>query len=430
MANLNEAMNHYNGGDYAKSYEILKEYAFNNNINDETAFIYARSAYEIGIYDEAEVVYLELLKRDPSNPRIKLELARLYSQQPKQHFKANTLYQEVLNSKNVPDSVRAKVKTALSSLNVKEQNHFFTAFFGFGVGHDTNAHNATNAKTAEFEVKPGSNIPFLRPGIYELQIPNNVDTDKFIEYFMSLNHSYKANENVSIDTKALVYSQKFNDADTENLDIASIETGVSYATDESKTALSASYTRLIQDDKSNLNLYTITPSFEYILSQNLLYKTKLKFSKKNFLQEFERYKDSKIVEAQNSLSLATENFGLNTLTFGFGVEAADGEKKVDVDNNFMNFKLENVYPINQHTTFLTGLEYYYTSYKLAIEDSPLLQLQNRRKDKKYAFDLTLVEAINKSLSLALNYRYTDNNSNHDVRSYKKQVVKTNVYYAF
>lgn len=429
---LDEAKKYYNKGDFAKSYELLRDYGFNNNVNSEIAFIYARSAYEIGAYDDAEIIYSYLLEMNPNNPRIKLELAKIYSQQPKRHFEANRLYQEVLNSQEIeiPESVRANIKNKISSLSLKEQNNFFNVLFSIGVGHDTNVRNATNAKTVRFEVKPGSNIPFLGPGIYSMPIANNIDTDKFTEYVLALSHSYKANENLSIDTKVLAYSQKFNENDTENLDIITAETGTSYTSDMSKTGLSASYTRLIQDDKSNLNLYTLTPSFEYVLSQNLLYKTKLKLSKKNFFSKDERYKNSKVIEAQNSLVMPSENFGQNTFTFGFGTENADGKKKDRVDNNFMNFKLENIYTPTNHTTLLTGLEYYYTSYKLASIDDDVIQFRKRRKDKRYVLDFTLFESINKALSLALNYRYTNNVSNQNLNSYEKQAIKGNIYYSF
>lgn len=420
-ANLEEALYHYHKGDFQKSYELLKKYVYTNQANDKIVFAYARSAYEIGYLDEAEILYVELLKGMPNNPRIKLELAQIYSQKPKYHFKANTLYQEILNTEAVPDSVKNKVKIALSSLNTKEQNHFFNLFFGVGGGFDTNIYNASDKQFVDV-ITPFSDEPL------PFKIHDGKKLDKFIEYFLSIKHQYSITDNTELNNKITLYSQKYKKEDTEDMDAASFESTISHTNENLRKSISLSYGRIVSDNKSHINIYTISPYIDYIIDENLIYKGKAKFIKKNFIKDDDKFKSSKRAEIYNSISRTTENFGINTIEFSFGTENADGTRKLNIDHNFMGFKYENFYPLTAQTLLLSAIEYTYSSYK--VQDKENLLYKFRRKDKKYIFDFSVMQSINDTLSIGLNYRYINNDSNQDVYNYHKQTTKMNLFYSF
>lgn len=78
---LKKAIDSYNKRSFQESYLGLKANA--TNFDDRLMFMLARSAYEVGKFDEAEKIYKELLAKDSNNSRVKLELAQTYFKQKK-----------------------------------------------------------------------------------------------------------------------------------------------------------------------------------------------------------------------------------------------------------------------------------------------------------------------------------------------------------
>ena len=78
-----QALENYNNKSFAQSYNILQNYSKSEVLNKEQKFMLARSAYELGYFQEAQSLYQELLKESPDNNRVKLELAQSLFQQKK-----------------------------------------------------------------------------------------------------------------------------------------------------------------------------------------------------------------------------------------------------------------------------------------------------------------------------------------------------------
>jgi tetratricopeptide (TPR) repeat protein len=71
-----KAIESYQNRLFQDSYILLQQYTKENKLSSDTTFILARSAYEIGKFSEALNLYKSMLKENPNNNRVKLELAK------------------------------------------------------------------------------------------------------------------------------------------------------------------------------------------------------------------------------------------------------------------------------------------------------------------------------------------------------------------
>ncbi|RXI25098.1 tetratricopeptide repeat protein [Aliarcobacter trophiarum] len=408
---FSKAIDSYNNRAFQDSYLAFKEYLKNNKLDSNFTFILARSAYEIGKFEEAETLYKELLKQTPDNSRVKLELAQTYFQQ-KRYKEAEALYQDVLKDSTLPLNVRKNIELTLDSLDKKSQRNLLKTTLSIGYGYDSNTDNNSNDDVVNW-----GNIP--------LSIPDK-KSDHVAEYLLALNHTFKIKENLTMDNKFVGYMQKFNNDHNNDLSLAVFGTGLSYYTTKSKSSLAFDYNYVWLDNSTYLFNYILTPSFDYQIDKNLIYKTKIKLIKKDFKQTDYEFRDSMYYELSNSFVLLTEKFGMNSLSFVFGTDNKDKGKAWNVDYNFASLRYENMYPITQSTILTSGIELYKDRYKVN-ED---VLYNNKKRDDKLIFDLGVLQSLNKNLSLGATIRYINNDSNQNIYEYDKYVVRTNLYYSF
>lgn len=406
-----KALDSYNNRAFQDSYLAFKEYLKKEKLDSNLTFALARSAYEIGKFEEAEILYKELLQQTPNNSRVKLELAQTYFQQ-KRYEEAEVLYQDVLKDNSLPMNVRKNIELTLDSLNKKSQRNFLKTTLGFGYGYDSNTDN-------------NSNDDFVNWGNIPLSIPDK-KSDHVAEYILALNHTFKIKENLTMDNKFVGYMQNFNKDHDNDLSLAVFGTGLSYYTQKSKSSLAFDYNYVWLDNSTYLFNYIITPSFDYQIDKDLIYKTKVKLIKKDFKQTDYEFRDSIYYELSNSLVLLTEKFGMNTLSFAFGTDNKDKGKAWNVDYNFASLRYENMYPLTQSTILTSGIELYKDQYKVK-ED---VLYNNKKRDEKVILDLGVLQSLNKNLSLGATLRYINNDSNQNIYEYDKYVVRTNIYYSF
>ena len=309
-------------------------------------------------------------------------------------------------------NVRKNIELTLDYLNKKSQRNFLKTTLGFGYGYDSNTDN-------------NSNDDFVNWGNIPLSIPDK-KSDHVAEYILALNHTFKIKENLTMDNKFVGYMQKFNNDHDNDLSLAVFGTGLSYYTQKSKSSLAFDYNYVWLDNSTYLFNYIITPSFDYQIDKDLIYKTKVKLIKKDFKQTDYEFRDSIYYELSNSLVLLTENFGMNTLSFAFGTDNKDKGKAWNVDYNFASLRYENMYPLTQSTILTSGIELYKDQYKVK-ED---VLYNNKKRDDKVILDLGVLQSINKNLSLGATIRYINNDSNQNIYEYDKYVVRTNIYYSF
>ncbi|WP_034255372.1 tetratricopeptide repeat protein [Aliarcobacter lanthieri] len=406
-----KAIESYQNRLFQDSYILLQQYTKENKLSSDTTFILARSAYEIGKFSEALSLYKNMLKENPKNNRIKLELAQTYFQL-KQYEEARILYEEVLKEPTLPENVKKNIELTLNSLNNKSQKNFIKTTLSFGYGFDSNVNNNSNDDLVYW-----GNIP--------LSIEDK-KSDQVSEYILSLNHTYKIKDNLTLNNKFSGYMQKYNHEKYNDLSLVVFGTALSYYSQKSKLSLAFDYNYVWLDNSSYLSNYILTPSFDYRIDANLLYKSKIKIIKKDFKQNQYEFRDSTYYELQNTLVLLTQNFGMNSFSLNFGTDDKDDGKHYNVDKDFISLKYDNMYPLTKNTILINGIELYKDIYK---ENEPLFYKDKRQNDK-IIYDLGILHSINKNLSIGANFRYINNQSNQNIYEYDKYVVKSNIYYSF
>lgn len=406
-----KALDSYNNRAFQDSYLVFKKYLKKDKLDSNFTFILARSAYEIGKFEEAEILYKNLLEETPNNSRIKLELAQTYFQQ-KKYEEAKVLYKEVLEDKTLPMYVKKNIELTLDSLKKRSQKNFIKTTLSVGYGYDSNVNN-------------NSSDDYVFLGNLPLEIEDK-KSDQVTEYLLSLNHTYKLKDDLTIDNKFISYTQDYNHQSDNDLSLVIFGTGLSYYKDKLKISLAFDVNLVWLDDKTYLNNYVLTPSLQMQLNSDLIYKSNLKVIKKDFKQSDYEFRDSTYYEFKNSLVSISENFGINTLSFSLGTDNKDRSKAWNVDYNFASLKYENLYPLTPSTILSSSIEFYKDRYKIK-ED---FLYDNKKKDNRFTFDLGVLKSINKNLSLGATFRYIDNKSNQNIYQYDKHIIRTNLYYSF
>lgn len=396
---------------FSDTYDLLIPYTKEGKLSKDLSFILARSAYEVGRYGEAEELYEKLLLAEPANSRLRYELAQSCFKQNKLD-RAKGLYEEVLKDSSLPPKLRSNIELLLLAIEKKQQKHLFKTALSIGFGYDSNVDNITNDEYVYW-----GNLP-LRIG--------DRKSDHFMEYIASVSHSYKLQNNLSIDSKLVGYKQKYNHQDHNDLDLIILGSGVSYYTTRAKYSLGFEFNHISLDNDTYLRNYILTPSLDYQVRSDLIYKAKLRVIKKEFKQGRHSFRDSLYIELANGISHISQDYGINSATMTLGTDNRDGSKHYNVDYNFISFRLANIYPLTKDLVVSSGVEYYLDRYK--AKESVLYG--SKKRDDKFSLDLGAIYSFYKGFAFGASLRYIDNDSNQNIYEYDKYVIKTNLSYSF
>jgi|GEM_PF-1220160 len=391
---------------FNESYLNLSKYLQNNKLNKNLAFILGRSAYEIGKFEEALVAYDFVLKEEPNNIRVKLEVAQTYFQMQR-YDDAKVIFEEVLLKENIPSQVRKNIELTLATLNTKNKRNFLKTTLVFGFGYDSNIENYSSD--------------------YLDLSSTNKKTDMTTEYILSLNHMYKMTDSIGFDNKFVGYSQKYNDYTNNNIDLVILGSAISYYLNNYKLSLGFDYNHVWLNNNHYLNNYALIPSLQYKVNKELDYIISFKTLKKDFKQTEYNYKDSIFYEIENTLNYSSEKYGINIFSTSLGTENKSEGEHYNIDNKFVSLKYDNRYPLTKELMLTNSIEYYKDLYDL---ENTIFN-NTRRTDDKITLNTGVIKSIDKNLSLGANLNYIDNNSNQDLfYTYDKYSLKTNIYYSF
>jgi tetratricopeptide (TPR) repeat protein len=401
-----KGLSEYKNNSFDKSYESFNKYLEKNSMDKSIAFMLGRSAFEIGKYDEALNFYNIVLKEEPDNLRVKLEIAQSYFQL-KKYDDAKIIFEEVLKRDDVPTQVKKNIELSLASLDTKNKKNFVKTTLVFGLGYDSNIDNYSDD--------------------YINRSSANKRSDETYQVIASVNHTYKLEETLALENKFLAYTNQYTTYSEKDMDLVVLGTALSYFQKDYKLSLGLDYNHIWLDGNHYLNNYILTPSILYKIDKDLDYSAYLKIMKKDFKQTDTNYKDSLLFELQNSLSLKTEDFGVNIFSFTFGKDNKDDGSHYNVDNDFMSLKYENKYALSKTLMLTNSIELYKDIYK---EDDPIYN-DTRRTNEKITLSSGFIKSIDKNIAVGANISYVDNKSNQDLfYTYDKYSLKTNLYYSF
>ena len=392
----------------------LSNIASQDNLNLDVMFEDGRKAYKLGKFNKALNIYILMLQKNPANNRVKLELAMTYYKLG--DFKrANDLFKNVLQDKNLPQNVRKNIENLLVNLNAKQDiksDHFFNTMLSVGYGYDSNVKNNTDDK-------------YVYLGRLPLELDSKV-SDHFSEYVLVLNHTYESELGLESGNKFVGFLQDYKKYDDKDLGLFLIGNGVKSNFDKFSIGVDFDFSRVWIDNKTYLNNFTISPNFIYFLNTNLINKTTLKFNKKFFIQDEDRFRNSNYYEFENVLSVKTQNFGTNSFAFVAGKDISVDRPSYGVDYDFWGIKLKNNYPVFDKTSLNFGFEYQKEKYKA----TELVIYKTKRKNEKFGYEFGVTQSLRENLIFALNFKYTDIKSNQNIYTYDKQIIKANLYYIF
>lgn len=401
-----KATQEFKQNSFDKSYESFNKYLEKNSINKNIAFMMGRNAFEIGKYEEALKFYDIVLKEEPENLRTKLELAQTYFNL-KRYDDAKIIFEEILKKDEVPEQVKKNIKLSLATLDTKNEKNLVKTTFVFGLGYDSNIDNYSNE--------------------YITRNSSNKRSDETYQVIASVNHTYKLEDTLALENKFLAYTNQYTTYSEKDIDLLIFGTALAYYQKDYKLSLGLDYNHIWLNQEQYLNNYILTPSFLYKINKNLEYSNYFKIMRKDFEQANTDYKDSFLYELQNSLSLSTEDFGINIFSIAFGKENKDGATHYNVDNDFVNTKYENKYALSKTLMLTNSLELYKDIYK----DGDPIYDNIRRNNKRATLTSGFIKSIDKNIAFGANASYTNNNSNEDLfYTYDKFTLKTNVYYSF
>lgn len=401
--------------DYQTAYNLLETYSKDNVLSTRADFIYARSAYEIGKYEEALASYGKILLSEPNNQRVKLEIAQCYVR-INRIDDAKKIFSEVLNE-DIPQSVRNNILLTLENIDKKSKKHFLKLITSVAYLFDSNVDNSADA--GDYSVY----IPSF--GTFDLTNSGEKKDDSAVQLIGVLNYNYKVDDNFYLENGFTAFTQRYFEYSEKDINAFSLNISPSYYLKDAKLSVDFIYDYVQINDKNYLKNYTIQPKVNYKLSKQVNYQALVKFNKKDFTQAADEDKSSYVYEFSNIFTLFTNDFGINKFTLNIGDERRREGVRTDVNNNYYLLNYTNSYPLTKTMVLNNSIQYKKTSY----EDTDVNFL-TKREDTNKQYTIGLLKSINKDLTIGINYQWIDNKSNHAPFDYDKYIAKTFLFYTF
>ncbi len=410
-----EVITYYNNRDFKKSYSLLKSNTFENEDMRQYNFYLGRSAFELGLYEEAYGAFERVLILDSNHTRARLEFARtLYML--KMYEEAKLEFKKVQES-NIPKAVKDNIDLFLRAIEDGTQQQFLTQILMFGYQYDTNVNSVYEG-----------NIYY--PGLNILLNGQQEEKDSFLEQLYIANHRYDLGKigEYTWDSTFLIYAQQYKTTHNKNVEFASINTGPTYAASKYSFSVPLIYERLRYGSSTYLHSGGIAFKYNRFLSETLILNNELSYKKKKNLIEANKKNDStsksislgayKILTQQDSLSMNTS----------FETERKDSDlydSNVAQNKYGINFTYTHIF--NEKYKLALGYQYYTSRYKDIDTASGFTE---KRQDNSDNYNITFTHTINKSANINLKVTHIDNSSNQDQYKYNKDIYGLNLMYQF
>lgn len=422
-----KALQLYNDKKYKEAQEIFKELILINNTK-RINFYLGRTSYELGNYEQALDYFQNVLKEDPNNLRVKLEIAQSYAKLGKK--KEAKVEFEYLLTQKIPANIKEYITKALKALET-DKKYTLTNTLIVGFGYDDNIESTTNSSGYSIYVPSlNTNLPItsnkkISSGSYEMGLVSN--------------YVRKIDEEFILDTNFVAFSQNYfsNSLHSKEVQVVSLSIAPVFLTKSFKTSIKFGYDHIWYGHQSYLDNYTLAPELNYKINENYLYTSTLSHTRKAYIQTSNKYgdptatgindkeKDSRVYEWKNKLSHYTKTTGLSKLELALGKESDLDDVRYDVDKRYAALELGNIYPMTDKINLSSALNFTKTKY-----DTYDRNFLKYRSDDTYRLSLGLSYVLKKSLTLNSAYTHTKQSSNFEPYDYDKNIVKVNLYYTF
>lgn len=188
--------------------------------NPEKSFDFVEAAIAAGDLRGATAALERILLIDPRLANIRLELGVLYLRMGNGAL-AQYHIREALRASNVPDTVRLRAERLLALAGAEGRRHTLRSEFSLGYRHDSNA-NAGPGANAVYVLDPFTLLPVLAPiGA------GGKTSDAALDASMSVAHSFalRSERGSSWDTDLLAYAVRYSDLEALDQYSLGVETG-------------------------------------------------------------------------------------------------------------------------------------------------------------------------------------------------------------
>jgi len=390
-----------------QAYEILEQEYTNENYNNETLFLLAKSATKLGKYDSAVAYYEELLQRDKGANRVRLELAALYYKLG--NFKKAKELFLIVQAAHPPKRVGDNINGFISMIDktvLQGGQKSWSVSFDLGYMYDSN-------------VNAGPNIDSVL--IYDLPFTLSSDakesSDHAIKYSFSLNHlkRFESNSRLYWQSSLGVNIVDYNNIHNLDSKVLYLSTGPSLKYNKYTFSLPLNLNYVIighQDSYYSSNI-GLSPQISYQVKPNLSFSVSVSLGDRQYYDNPQR-------RAKTGMLRISSRYFVNQSSFiDVGGYSGRENSKTDIySNNSRGLNFGYYKAFSQSFNIYLSESYSRTGY-----DGIEAAYNESRDDKTNTLSAQVSYFISTvQVNCSLNGSYTKNTSSIEMYTYKRNML--------
>ncbi|MDF1874848.1 tetratricopeptide repeat protein [Sulfurimonas sp. SAG-AH-194-I05] len=406
---FNNAKNLFDNKQYQKSYDAFYSLFQKDLENPNINFYLGSNAYMLQNYEIAISAYERVLNIDSKSIRSNLEIAKCYFEL-KNYKKAKEIFSNILKQ-DIPLNVKENVILFVEAIDSKQQKHFFTNVFIFGINYDSNIISNNDDNFALANNPANLNTQNNKTGFAHQEI-------------LSIGHKYKINDSVNVKNDFLYFQKAYFNSNNSKYDINFIQYSPAISVVYKKYMIDYAMfaNKIYYGSEPLMYNYGLHPKIKYLYSPDTIIDGSLKYQKKS---------------ATNT-DLNTDLLALDSKVkykydkqFAFTLYALIQREKrlqgnlTDTDYDMLNVSASLEY-IYKSDIILTP-SFHVSTKSYTYRD---VNYNKKRNDNEYKVLLNTTYLFSKKLIFNFDVQYTQHNSNIPQWEFDKTSITTNVIVLF
>ena len=324
-----EALQLYKKKEYQGAYGVFNDLFLKNLNNLNINFYLGRSAYELGLFDEAILAYERILFEKQDTLRVQFELGRTYVAK-ENYLYGKKYFEEIVANNETPNDLKVVSQKYLELIDEKISKHKIGGALIFGINYDSNINNSS--KNSVF-----SNVYIPNFNTY-VDMNNSTKKESGVSHqeIAILNHKYQLNDLMEIKTDGMFFGKFMFDSDLKekNIKMGGIASALSIQHQEN---LILEYGVFLDNlwvgGENYMQSYGIFPKVHFLKDPKTVVDGHFKYQKKLYQQQTNKQKNSNYSEIGVTYKFAyDEKFTLIPNIF-ISKENASNKEAIGVDNN-------------------------------------------------------------------------------------------------
>ena len=398
---IRQAKNLMQAGDYGAAHDLLHP-VYEKERDNRVAFMLGLCCIHLKEYSEAISYFQKILKDEPDNNRVRLELARAYflaGEEQKELAKKEFL---AVKASNPPPLVGKNIERFLDIIEGRTSGvgrHKWIAQATAGLMYDSNANGGPSSSS------------ILLFGQYTPNTDKKI-SDTADEASLYLGHVFPFTDSYTWQSDISFTHTGYHEYHEYNADVLNVSSGPSFRSGKLLFSLPVLFERYDVGSDRYTTTYAAVPQFRYPITDKFNANLILRGMKRDYKRSGDIGRDSDVWAAEYYFLYS---FGRD----GF-VKAGGAYGKEDADRDYYDNHFSEVYAgvsVNLPYDLLLYAQQNVRSLGYEKCEPAFSEL---RKDTQYTSHLNLKKEFGKSgWSIALVYNYTFYDSNLDFYKYKR-----------